>query len=139
MLVIPHAAHPPHSIPSRSELTEEELAHGTELAKAYQLGMNARRRREQADLAHKQAMKACAIAALPTHELQVEAMLVTDPTAPLVLRLPTVTPPHAGWHRPDSMLFLTPEEAATIATQEAKTATGVSAGSVAGEGWDEDR
>ena len=140
--VFPHStAHckPCPMLLPRPQLTPEQLAQGEALAKAYQKGMNARAHRHRVDLNHKQEMKACAIAALPTEELQVDAMLVDDPTVPLMLRLPTVTPPHAGWHRPDNVLFLSPEEEEAIATREAKTATGVVTGSAAGEGWDEDR
>lgn len=81
-------------------MTEEELAESEAVAKTYQRHMNARARTHQRDLSHKVLMKWLAISALPTKQLQLEAVTVTHAEMPVVIRPPTETPPHAGWQRP---------------------------------------
>ena len=82
--------------------------------------------------------KACAIAALPTEELRMEAFVVTEATAPLQIRVPTASPPQAGWHRPDNLVFLSPEEEEEIRIQESKTSSRAGSGSAAGGSWADD-
>lgn len=85
-------------------ISEEDRAKGEALAKTYTRAMWKRENEQRKDLNHKLNAKMCAIWALPTDELRTEALLVTDPTYRLDMRLPTLTPPMRGWHRDQSQL-----------------------------------
>jgi len=122
----------------REPLSAEELAFGEAIAKAYQRGCNKVDRLHRADMWTKTQAKACAIAALPTEELRMEAFVVTEAAAPLQIRVPTASPPQAGWHRPDTMVFLSPEEEEEIRVQESKTSSRAGSGSAAGGSWADD-
>lgn len=77
-------------------MSPELRVKGEELAKTYTRLMWKRNRVTQKDFARKLKLKWAAIYALPTEELRKQALFF-DPYVPLNYRMPTATPPLAGF------------------------------------------
>lgn len=112
-------AHPP---PLRVRFPADVLARDEAIAKTYTRLMWRRAHVSGRDLNRKLRLKWAAIHALPTHERRVEA-LVVDPFVPFQLRVPTFTPPLAGFHGAEER-----ERAAAAAAAAAAEAEALSGG-----------
>jgi hypothetical protein len=81
----------------REPLSEADKSKGRDLVNVYTKLMWKRHHVMNRDLQRKLRLKWAAIHALPTAELRRDALFV-DPYVPLRIRVPTQTPPLAGFH-----------------------------------------
>ena len=109
----------------RPPISKEEYEYGRELAKNYTRMMWRRKVQQDQDISLKLKYKWQAIAALPTPELQREAMIVTDYSVPLRRILPTHWPSDEGFPATPNLALDFPHTADYSASNERDVTEGL--------------
>lgn len=113
----------PHII-CRQRPTPEEVSEGYKLARTATKLMFKRHYVMNRDLTRKAKLKWAAISALPTEEMQRDALLI-DPYIPFNVRVARITPPLSGFHTPEEKERerLIADAAAAAGTKQVETVT----------------